>query len=174
MVRGRKPSVRCDEEPVVARIEGEIVINRPVEEVFDFLADERNEPLYNPRMLRAEKISPGPLGVGTRFRAETKTMRGTAEMTIEVTAYERPRRLASSTRLSSMEIHGTLAFDPVPEGTRMRWEWEVDPRGLLKLASPLVAWMGRRQERAIWANLKRFLEAREGPLPSEEKSEPRA
>lgn len=30
-------------------IEGEIVINRPPEEVFDVVADERNEPKYNPR-----------------------------------------------------------------------------------------------------------------------------
>jgi hypothetical protein len=29
----------------MARIEGAIMINRPVEEVFDFVADERNEPL---------------------------------------------------------------------------------------------------------------------------------
>jgi hypothetical protein len=35
----------------VLRIGGEIFINRPVEEVFDFVADARNEPRYNPRML---------------------------------------------------------------------------------------------------------------------------
>jgi hypothetical protein len=139
---------------------GEIVINRPVEEVFDFVADERNEPRYNPLMLRAEKISPGPIGVGTRFRAETKTRRGSAEMMIECTAYERPRRLASSTQLSSMGIRGAVAFDPVPEGTRMYWEWDVEPRGLFKLMSPMIARMGRRQEQTIWTNLKRFLEAR--------------
>jgi len=39
----------------MAHIEGEIVIKRPVDEVFDFVADERNEPRYNPRMLRAER-----------------------------------------------------------------------------------------------------------------------
>ena len=40
-------------------IEGEIVINRPVEEVFDVVSDERNEPRYNPRLLWVEKISSG-------------------------------------------------------------------------------------------------------------------
>jgi hypothetical protein len=34
----------------MVRVEGEIVINRPVEEVFDFVADERNEPRYNSRI----------------------------------------------------------------------------------------------------------------------------
>ena len=157
----------------MTRIEGVLVINRRVEEVFDFVADERNEPCYNPRMLRAEMISPGPIGVGTRFRAETRTMRASAEMTIEVTGYERPRRLTSSTHLSSMDIHGTLAFDPVHEGTRMRWEWNVKPRGFFKLMRPLIARMGRRQEETIWDNLKRFLEARADlPAMAERSTEP--
>jgi hypothetical protein len=142
------------------RIQGDIVIDRPVEEVFDFVADERNEPRFNPRMIRAEKVSPGPIGLGTRFRAETRTMRGTAEMTIECTGYERPRRLASSTSLSNMDIHGALVFDAVPGGTRMQWLWDLEPRGASKLLRPIIARMGERQERAIWANLKRFLEAR--------------
>lgn len=30
----------------MARVEGEIIINRPVEEVFDFVADERNGLLH--------------------------------------------------------------------------------------------------------------------------------
>jgi hypothetical protein len=51
----------------MVRVEGEIVIDR-TEEVFDFVADERNEPRYNPKMRRAEQISDGPIGVGTRFR----------------------------------------------------------------------------------------------------------
>ena len=54
----------------MARIAGEMVINRPVDEVFDFVADERNEPRYNPTHRRVEKLSPGPIGRGTRFRAE--------------------------------------------------------------------------------------------------------
>jgi hypothetical protein len=32
----------------MAKIEGKILIGRPVEEVFDF-ADSRNEPSFNPR-----------------------------------------------------------------------------------------------------------------------------
>jgi hypothetical protein len=43
----------------MVHIEGEIVIDRPVGEVFDFVADECNEPRFNPQMRRAEKISFG-------------------------------------------------------------------------------------------------------------------
>lgn len=56
------------------RIECEIVINRPVDEVFDFVADGHNEPQYNPHILRVEQTSAGPIGRGTRFRGEGKMM----------------------------------------------------------------------------------------------------
>ena len=139
-------------------VEGEIVIRRPVEEVFDFVADERNEPRYNPRMVRAEKVTPGAIGVGTRFAAQMKGRRP-IDMTIEFTDFERPHRLASHTRLRAMEIRGALTFDPVPQGTRMRWAWELEPHGVLLLLGPVVARMGARQERAVWTGLKRLLEA---------------
>jgi hypothetical protein len=145
----------------VIRIEGEIVIERPVDEVFDFVADARNEPRYNPRMLRAEKLTPGPVGLGTRFRDEFKSVGRPAEVAIEIVGYERPRRLTDSIHLSTMEIRGGLAFDPVPAGTRMRWSWELMPRGVFRLMTPVVARIGRRQERRIWAGLKRVMEAQE-------------
>ena len=148
------------------RIDGEIVINRPVEAVFDFVADERNEPRYNPRMLRVDKLSPGPIGLGTRFRAAMRTRPRPAKMTTEFTGYERPRRVALRSHLSAMEIRGALTLDPVPEGTRMRWSWVVEPRGVFKLLAPLVARTGRRQEQAIWANLKRVLETQAAPSPA--------
>lgn len=64
----------------MARIEGEIILYRPVEEVFAFVADERNEPRYNPRMVSAELTSGEPIGPGSRFRAELKTGRRTMPM----------------------------------------------------------------------------------------------
>jgi hypothetical protein len=65
-----------------------------------------------------------------------------------------------------MEIDGTLLFEPVSEGTRMRWLWDVKPRGLLGLMGPMIARMGRRQERTIWTGLKRVLEAQQDSVSS--------
>jgi uncharacterized protein YndB with AHSA1/START domain len=149
----------------MAHIEGEIIINRPVEEVFDVVADERNEPRYNPRLLWAEKLSSGPVGRGTQYRAATKTIGRPVEMTIEFIDYERPRRLASLTHMPTMEIQGVLTFEPVPEGTRMQWSWELQPGGVLRLLTPLISRIGQRQEQAIWAGLKQYLEAQEGSPP---------
>ncbi len=143
----------------MARVQGEITISRPVEEVFDFVADERNEPRYIARMVRVEQISEGPIGEGTRFHTELRTMGRTMAMVVEFTGYERPSRLASVTRSSMMETEGGLTFEPVPGGTRMRWSWDVRPRGAMKLMAPLVGAIGGRQEREIWGRLKRLLES---------------
>jgi hypothetical protein len=45
-------------EDGIVKILGSTVIARPVENIFDFVADERNEPKYNPRMVQAEKGTP--------------------------------------------------------------------------------------------------------------------
>lgn len=141
-------------------IHGEILIERPVELVFDFVADERNEPVYNHRMVRAEKLTEGPIGKGTQFRAATRAIGKRAEMLIEITDYDRPRRLASTTRMSSADIRGAVTFAADPDGTRLRWSWDVQPKGTLRLLASVVGSIGRRQERQGWmAALKRLMEA---------------
>lgn len=142
----------------MAKIEGEILIGRSVEDVFDFVADQRNEPEYNPRMVRAAKITDGPVGEGTVFRSATKSMGRTAEMSIELTGYDRPVRLTSRTIMRQADIAGTLTFELTASGTRMRWAWHVRPKGAVWLMTPLITWMGRRQEQAIWTSMKRYLE----------------
>jgi hypothetical protein len=143
----------------MTRIDGEIVIHRPVDVVFDYIADQSNEPQYNPRMVRAEKITPGPVGKGTRFRSAVASMGRTTEMLIEVTGYDRSTRLASDTTMQQADISYTLTFEPAASGTRMRWSGQVRPKGAFKLLGPLIAWMGRNQEQRIWASLKQHLEA---------------
>ncbi len=143
----------------MAQIEGEIVIDRPIDEVFDFVADERNEPQYNPKMLAVEQLSDGEIGLGTKFRAEVKAGRRVLPVVIEFTVYDRPVRLGSRTRMSGMFIVGELTFEAVGEATRMRWQWRMEPSGAFRLLKPLIVLLGRRQERGIWEGLKRRLEA---------------
>lgn len=45
----------------------------------------------------------------------------------------------------------------------MRWSWDVMPKGMFRLLTPVIARMGKSQEEAIWANLKRVLEAADRP-----------
>jgi hypothetical protein len=140
-------------------VQGDIVIERSIDEVFDFVADERNEPKYNPQMTRAEMVTEGPIGVGTKFHSVMTGVGRGAVMTIEVTEFDRPRRLGSATHLPSMDINGTLLFEAQGQSTRMKWLWNIEPRGFYKLLGPIVRRFGERQELAIWTGLKKVMEA---------------
>jgi hypothetical protein len=54
------------------RFEGTAVIERPVDEVFAFLADGTNDPKFSPRVLEIAKTTDGPSGVGTIYRSTVK------------------------------------------------------------------------------------------------------
>jgi hypothetical protein len=142
----------------MATITGSIEIGCPVDQVFDFVADERNEPKYNPELLRSTKLTSGPIAVGTQFAATHKSRRRPVEMVIEVTEYERPRHLGSRTTMRGADIRGSLRFEPVGNRTRMRWTWEVRPHRVGWLLGPVVGAVGSRKERACWTGLKQYLE----------------
>jgi uncharacterized protein YndB with AHSA1/START domain len=140
----------------MANISGQIRIEAPVEEVFDTVADSRNEPRFNPDMKDVELLTPPPIGAGTRFQA-TMGAAGTP-MLVELTEVDRPRRLRSQTSSELMDTSGTLSFAPDGQATVMSWDWDVTPKGWLRLLGPVFGIVGARVERRIWAGLKRHLE----------------
>lgn len=142
-------------------ISGAIRVRRPVEVVFDYVADTRNEPSYNPSMRSVELLTPEPVGAGSRFKAVMGGLPGMAlPMEVTVTEFDRPRRLGSSTWSTHMQTSGTLTFTPDgDDATLMRWEWDVRAARLLRLVGPAVSWLGARMERRIWTAMKERLEA---------------
>jgi len=142
----------------MVEVKGEIVIDRRPEDVFDFVANEENEPRYNAGMRHSKKITDGVIGVGTSFHGEMSSRGRVVPMTIEFTEFDRPHRLAEHVHMDTMDLTGGLVFEPVSGRTRMLWSWDLRPRGVLRFLGPLVAVMGRRQERRIWTQMKHLLE----------------
>ena len=144
----------------MSRVRGSLDIARPVEEVFDFVADQCNEPSFNPTMTASVKLTDDPIGVGTRFGATVLSRGGPVTVSIEYTGFDRPHRIVSRSVMSGAIAQGHLQCDPTPSGTRFSWDWTVTVSGPGRFAGPLIGVIGRRQERAIWTGLKRHLERR--------------
>jgi carbon monoxide dehydrogenase subunit G len=142
----------------MSRVRGSLEIARPVEEVFDVVADPRNEVGYNPEMTESVTLTDGPIGVGTIFRATVLSRGKPVVVTIECTGFDRPRRFATRNVMAGWVAEGEVRCDPVAAGTLFSWDWQVSVTGPARIAGPLIGLIGRRRERRIWAGLKRLLE----------------
>ncbi|GAB3767359.1 carbon monoxide dehydrogenase subunit G [Nocardioides ginsengisegetis] len=142
----------------MSRIRGTLDIARPVEDVFDFVADQRNEPAYNPRMTASTMLTNDPIGVGTRFAATMLSRGKPLHVMIEVTGFDRPRRVATRSVMAGAVVEGEVRLEPTLEGTRFFWDWTVTLGGPGRFAGPAIALIGRHQEKTIWTGLKHHLE----------------
>src|SRR5690348_15824392 len=129
----------------------EIEINRPIEEVFDFLADARNEPRWLPGASGVEKVSDGLVGLGARFRGEYARI-GT--VTLDIVAFERPVRVTFHGQARSMVFDDAVELVATPSGAILRAAMGSHPSGLMKLMTPAVRGVIQRQFTANWLELK--------------------
>jgi carbon monoxide dehydrogenase subunit G len=81
---------------------GSAVIDRPIEEVFAFLADGTNDPKFSPRVQRIERKTDGPIGVGTVFESTVKDAGMKTSRKFELTAFEAPTKIRWAERSKNM------------------------------------------------------------------------
>ena len=81
---------------------GTAVINRPIADVFAFLAEGTNDPKFSPRVLEISKESDGPPGLGTVFVSRVKDAGMTTSRRFEYTAFEAPTKLRWSERSKNL------------------------------------------------------------------------
>ena len=135
------------------------VVDRPIGEVFDFLADIRNEAAWNPRVVRLTKTSEGPIGAGTTFEG---AYQGLGTLHTRLVDFERPTRLSFRSTGPRMGIAGTFALTAGAGGTRIDLIADLVPRSLFKLLAPLMRPVLARQNAAAADRLKRALEGARG------------
>lgn len=110
-------SLAVSREVMTAQIKYSQVIDRPVDTVFHFIAEEhvRNHPRWDPD-IELWLDSEDPIGVGTVIHRRN-TRSGTAvEGTMEVVEFEPNRVMATVIHDGSAEIRGRITFEPINEG----------------------------------------------------------
>jgi len=139
-------------------VELSVVINRPLEACFAYLTDLANDLEWRREWIDAEKTTDGPHGVGARYRLTGALLGRRIATEYETIAYE-PTRLASWKAVSGpLPLTFSRTFDAVEGGTRVTMRYEGDS-GLLNLAGPLVAVIGRRQMEGDFPKLKQVMES---------------
>jgi len=142
-----------------------IIIGRPPAEVFAFCSDLRRELEWNPDARSIEKLTDGPVGLGTRYRARWAR---TGETQVEVVRFEPPHRWETTTESLGMAIRVTGMVEADPAGARYTVRLELRARGLARLLAPLALRSMARREPRHMIRIKRALEATRpasGPAP---------
>ncbi len=132
-------------------IRSAVTVHRPAEVVFDYAAEFDRHPEWQPDLTGATISGPAAVGVtGTETR---KMGPRTTTYDWRVSAFDRPRRLGFETLSGPLRPTGTMTFTPEGEGTRVAFEMDLNPRGLLKALAPLIE---RRVQRDTDGHLLRF------------------
>jgi uncharacterized protein YndB with AHSA1/START domain len=135
-------------------IESSTLIKRRPEDVFDYLVDLRNELEWNPGVVSMEKLTDGPIGVGTRYVAKWKQSQ---RIEVECVAFDRPHRW-TYTNGGPVTVTFTATLTPHQTGTRLVASFDARPRGWMRLVFPVFVLVMKRQERANMVNIRRTLE----------------
>ena len=102
-------------------IDETVVIARPAEEVFDFLALAEYLPRWDSSVLECVQVGSGPVTVGTRYRGASRIVGRRIEWTTEVTEF------VPGMRMTSRSVEGPLTFtvsyevSSCPAGTTLRY-----------------------------------------------------
>lgn len=122
----------------MARYVDAIDLDLSPEKAFDYLADFSTTAEWDPGVVAAERLTPGPIGVGTRFRVVVSFLGRTLEFEYEITEYERPRRLVLRGTSESVIATDEIGFLARGSGTRVSYEARLELTGLLRLADPVL------------------------------------
>jgi uncharacterized protein YndB with AHSA1/START domain len=145
-------------------VEDSIIINRPVEEIFAFVADQTNAPQWQDGLLEVRRTTDGPVGVGTKHTAVRKFLGRKLELTNEYVKYE-PNKLITFTGDGSSRFEVSYLTEATAEGTKITCQMQMEQGGLFGLAEPLIARSLKRDFQANFLLLKRLLENQAVEIP---------
>ncbi len=134
-----------------------VAINRPTAEVFAFLSEFENVPLWNYAISDTRRIDTGPLGVGARY-TQVRTIPSHASEAFEVTAFRPDRLIAIRGRLGPFRAESSYRLDDTGGSTLLTNSMRLEATGVRRLAAGLAGSQVRSAVAANLAALKRLLE----------------
>ena len=115
----------------------EIVIERPPEDVFAFLADPENDLQWRSGVLDMKRVAGS--GIGARYAQGVRGPGGRrVPADIEITELRPGEVIAFATLTGPVRPRGRYVLSAVNDGTHVRFELKADVKGLKRAMSPMV------------------------------------
>jgi uncharacterized protein YndB with AHSA1/START domain len=148
---------------ISVRIEGP-VINRSIEDVFEFISEMENSPLWG-RAAKTTKESDGPVSVGTVFLELAEDDDQQLTKRTEVIEFDPPTRFSYLSRYENgMTELARVTFETVRDGTRVSPEAEVEIPGVPQEQAPTFSQEMKSAVSGLLENLKDVLESPDRPV----------
>lgn len=137
-------------------------VDRPIEEVFAYLAQGTNDPEFSPRVQEITKEPAGQTGIGTVFRSTVKDAGMKSRREFRITVLESPSRLrwAEISKNTVTAREGGYDLEAVGDGrTRVRLFNVLEGHGIGKLLVGLALSAARKDAPAFGERIKKAVEA---------------
>ena len=136
-----------------------VTVDRPVEEVWDFISNFENTTRWSRGVLEARQTSDGPLGTGSTLQTVVKVFGRRRTAHYLVTEYEPNHAFAFEVTSGPMTSRARYSVEPAGAGTRLTASGEAQATGLYKLLAPVLVRTLERHSQDDLTNVKRILEA---------------
>ncbi|SEC50523.1 Polyketide cyclase / dehydrase and lipid transport [Streptomyces sp. 3213] len=147
---------------MAGQFEATAEINRPVEEVFAFLAAGTNDPKFSPRVQQITKTPEGPTAVGTVFTSTVKDAGMKTGRTFRITEFEAPHRIRwaeTSKNVVTADEGGYDLESTGPGTTKVRIFNVLEGHGVGKLLVGFALSAARKDAPAFGRRIKTAVEA---------------
>jgi len=141
------------------KVETDVRIQRPIEDVFAYLSDPGNFPHWNSAVRAVGTTSARTNDVGSIYSMERELPSGRAENDLEIVALERPREFTIRTTSGPTPFHYRYRLRSDNGETIVTLDAEVELEGAAAFAAPLARRAVKRGVDDNFAALKQILEA---------------
>jgi hypothetical protein len=147
-----------EEKENMPRASGEVIIGRPLGDVFAFIANGENNSKWRSAVTDIALASGTAGSVGALYRQGMRGPGGRVPADYKITRCEPGKTLAFCVTTGPARPEGQYDFESVSSGTRVRFSLWWEPKGLARLLAPMVA---RQMPKEIGSlsTLKQVLEA---------------
>jgi len=139
--------------------EKSIFINRPQQEVFDFVTNPANAAQWESTTESAEWTTDGPPGVGSTIKVVIKLGWRKIESEIEITDWDPFNMYSYMGADGNLQAASKKRFEPKENGTQVTLNAQIKGVGFLKLLEGLVGRQAEKQDGSNYDALKLLLEA---------------
>jgi uncharacterized membrane protein len=139
--------------------ESRIKIERPIDEVFAFVADQSKLSQWQTGLVESGLTSEGPTDVGSTYRYVFELFGRSLEATGVITEFEPPRMYGFKAVSGSFPVSGSFTFVETWGGTRVTFAGELQQKGVSRMAGRMMGPMLETQLDANFERLKEILES---------------